>query len=51
MTASQQYSGSGDGIGGFEGAADAGFSTPAEYVNTEFGRQTLRRVAGATREE
>ena len=33
MTATQQYSGSGDGIGGFEGAADACFSNPrhSEY--------------------
>ncbi|WP_157003085.1 hypothetical protein [Ralstonia sp. A12] len=50
MTATQQYSGSGDGIGGFEGAADVCFSNP-----TAFGRQTKpggwRQQHDATREE
>jgi hypothetical protein len=50
MTATQQYSGSGDGIGGFEGAADACFSSP-----TAFGIPTKpggwRNQHGATREE
>lgn len=46
MTATQQYSGSGDGIGGFEGAADACFSNPTEYQPS--GWQYQR---DATREE